>query len=156
MPRKGRPPKRKIKVDPVYKNRIVAQFINKILTDGKKSVSESIVYGSLKVLEERTKGSPLEILDKCLDNVRPVLEVKPRRVGGATYQVPVEVSPERANTLAIRWVVDFASKRKEKSMAERLAAEILDGASNTGSSIKKKEDLHKMAEANKAFAHYRW
>ncbi len=156
MPRKGRPQKRKIRVDPVYKNRIVAQFINKILTDGKKSVSESIVYGSLKVLEERTKGNPLEILDKCLDNVKPVLEVKPRRVGGATYQVPVEVSPERANTLAIRWVVDFASKRKEKSMAERLAAEILDGASNTGSSIKKKEDLHKMAEANKAFAHYRW
>ena len=156
MPRKGRPQKRKIKVDPIYKNRIVAQFINKILTDGKKSVSESIVYGSLKVLEERIKGNPLEILDKCLDNVRPVLEVKPRRVGGATYQVPVEVSPERANTLAIRWVVDFASKRKEKSMAERLAAEILDGASNTGSSIKKKEDLHKMAEANKAFAHYRW
>ena len=156
MPRKGRPQKRKIKVDPVYKNRIVAQFINKILTDGKKSVSESIVYGSLKVLEERTKGNPLEILDKCLDNVRPVLEVKPRRVGGATYQVPVEVTPERSNTLAIRWVVDFAAKRKEKSMAERLAAEILDGASNTGSSIKKKEDLHKMAEANKAFAHYRW
>ena len=156
MPRKGRPQKRKIKVDPIYKNRIVAQFINKILTDGKKSVSESIVYGSLKVLEERTKGNPLEILDKCLDNVRPVLEVKPRRVGGATYQVPVEVTPERANTLAIRWVVDFAAKRKEKSMAERLAAEILDGASNTGSSIKKKEDLHKMAEANKAFAHYRW
>ncbi len=156
MPRKGRPQKRKIKVDPVYKNRIVAQFINKILTDGKKSVSESIVYGSLKVLEERAKGNPLEILDKCLDNVRPVLEVKPRRVGGATYQVPVEVTPERANTLAIRWVVDFAAKRKEKSMAERLAAEILDGASNTGSSIKKKEDLHKMAEANKAFAHYRW
>ncbi len=156
MPRKGRPQKRKIKVDPIYKNRTVAQFINKILTDGKKSVSESIVYGSLKVLEARTKGNPLEILDKCLDNVRPVLEVKPRRVGGATYQVPVEVSPERANTLAIRWVVDFAAKRKEKSMAERLAAEILDGASNTGSSIKKKEDLHKMAEANKAFAHYRW
>ncbi len=156
MPRKGRPKKRKLKVDPVYKNKIIAQFINKILTDGKKSISESIVYRSLKVLEERTKGNPLEILDKCLDNIRPVLEVKPRRVGGATYQVPIEVSPERANTLAIRWVVDFASKRKEKSMAERLAAEILDGASNTGSSIKKKEDLHKMAEANRAFAHYRW
>ena len=156
MPRKGRPKKRKLKVDTVYKNKIIAQFINKILTDGKKSISESIVYGSLKVLEERTKGNPLEILDKCLDNIRPVLEVKPRRVGGATYQVPVEVSPERANTLAIRWLVDFASKRKEKSMAERLAAEILDGASNTGNSIKKKEDLHKMAEANKAFAHYRW
>ncbi|HEY4696041.1 MAG TPA: 30S ribosomal protein S7 [Candidatus Hydromicrobium sp.] len=156
MPRKGRPQKRKIKVDPVYKNRVVTQLINKILTDGKKSVAESVVYGSLKILEERTKGNPLEILDKCLDNVRPVLEVKPRRVGGATYQVPMEVSPERANTLAIRWVVDFASKRKEKTMAGRLAAEILDGASNTGSSIKKKEDLHKMAEANKAFAHYRW
>ena len=156
MPRKGRPKKRKLKVDTVYKNKIIAQFINKILTDGKKSISESILYGSLKVLEERTKGNPLEILDKCLDNIRPVLEVKPRRVGGATYQVPVEVSPERANTLAIRWIVDFASKRKEKSMAERLAAEILDGASNTGNSIKKKEDLHKMAEANKAFAHYRW
>ncbi len=156
MPRKGRPKKRKLKVDPVYKNKIIAQFINKILTDGKKSISESIVYGSLKVLEERTKGNPLEILDKCLDNIRPVLEVKPRRVGGATYQVPIEVSPERANTLAIRWLVDFASKRKEKSMAERLAAEILDGASNTGNSIKKKEDLHKMAEANRAFAHYRW
>ena len=156
MPRKGRPKKRKLKVDPVYKNKIIAQFINKILTDGKKSISESIVYKSLKVLEERTKGNPLEILDKCLDNIRPVLEVKPRRVGGATYQVPIEVSPERANTLAIRWLVDFASKRKEKSMAERLAAEILDGASNTGNSIKKKEDLHKMAEANRAFAHYRW
>ena len=156
MPRKGRPKKRKLKVDPVYKNKIIAQFINKILTDGKKSISESIVYRSLKVLEERTKGNPLEILDKCLDNIRPVLEVKPRRVGGATYQVPIEVSPERANTLAIRWLVDFASKRKEKSMAERLAAEILDGASNTGNSIKKKEDLHKMAEANRAFAHYRW
>jgi len=156
MPRKGRPQKRKIKVDPVYKNRVVTQLINKILTDGKKSVAESVVYGSLKILEERTKGNPLEILDKCLDNVRPVLEVKPRRVGGATYQVPMEVSPERANTLAIRWVVDFASKRKEKTMAGRLAAEVLDGASNTGSSIKKKEDLHKMAEANKAFAHYRW
>src|SRR4030067_3429403 len=151
MPRKGRPQKRKIKVDLIYKNRIVAQFINKILTDGKKSVSESIVYGSLKVLEERIKGNPLEILDKCLDNVRPVLEVKPRRVGGATYQVPVEVTPERANALALRWIIRFARKRREKTMADKLAGEILDGASNTGNSIKKKEDLHKMAEANKAF-----
>ncbi|PIU28530.1 MAG: 30S ribosomal protein S7 [Candidatus Hydromicrobium americanum] len=156
MPRKGKLPKRKMKTDPVYKSRVVSQLINKVLTDGKKSIAENIVYKSLRILGERTKENPLEILDKCLDNVRPVLEVKPRRVGGATYQVPVEVSAERANTLAIRWVVDFASRRKEKTMAARLSAEILDGASNTGSSIKKKEDLHKMAEANKAFAHYRW
>ena len=156
MPRKGKPPKRKIKIDPVYKSRVLSQLINKVLTDGKKSIAENIVYKSLRILGERTKENPLEILDKCLDNVRPVLEVKPRRVGGATYQVPVEVSAERANTLAIRWVVDFASRRKEKTMTARLSAEILDGASNTGSSIKKKEDLHKMAEANKAFAHYRW
>ena len=156
MPRKGKPSKRKIKIDPVYKSRIVSQLINKVLTDGKKSVAEDIAYKSLRILEERTKENPLEILDKCLDNVKPVLEVKPRRVGGATYQVPVEVSAGRANTLAIRWIVDFASRRKEKTMAARLSAEILDGASNTGSSIKKKEDLHKMAEANKAFAHYRW
>ena len=156
MPRKGRPQKRKIKTDPIYKSRVISQLINKVLADGKKSVAENIVYGSLRILEERTKENPLEILDKCIDNVKPVLEVKPRRVGGATYQVPVEVSTERANALAIRWLVDFASKRKEKTMAGRLAAEILDGASNTGNSIKKKEDLHKMAEANKAFAHYRW
>lgn len=156
MPRKGKPPKRKMKIDPVYKSRVVSQLINKVLTDGKKSIAENIVYKSLRILGERTKENPLEILDKCLDNVRPVLEVKPRRVGGATYQVPMEVSSERANTLAIRWVVNFASRRKEKTMAARLSAEILDGASNTGSSIKKKEDLHKMAEANKAFAHYRW
>ncbi|MDD3818636.1 MAG: 30S ribosomal protein S7 [Actinomycetota bacterium] len=156
MSRKGVPQKRTISVDPVYKNKVVSQLINKVLEDGKKSVAESIVYSSLKILEEKTKENPLVILEKCLDNVRPVLEIKPRRVGGATYQVPVEVSVERANTLAIRWLIDFASKRKEKTMAERLAAEILDGASNTGSSIKKKEDLHKMAEANRAFAHYRW
>ncbi len=156
MPRKGRPQRREIKLDPVYKSRIITQLINKVLVDGKKSVTENIVYKSLEILKEKTKEDPLEVLDKCLDNVRPVLEVKPRRVGGATYQVPVEVSTERANTLAIRWVVDFAVKRKEKTMAERLAAEILDAASNTGSSIKKKEDLHKMAEANRAFAHYRW
>jgi len=156
MPRKGKPPKRKMNTDPVYKSRVVSQLINKVLTDGKKSIAENIVYKSLRILGERTKENPLEILDKCLDNVKPVLEVKPRRVGGATYQVPMEVSTERANTLAIRWVVDFASRRKEKTMAARLSAEILDGASNTGSSIKKKEDLHKMAEANKAFAHYRW
>ena len=156
MPRKGKPQKRKAKTDPIYKSKIVSQLINKILKAGKKSIAEKIVYGSFKILEAKTKENPLEILDKCLDNVKPILEVKPRRVGGATYQVPVEVSSERANTLAIRWIVDFSGRRKEKTMAERLAGEILDGASNTGNSIKKKEDLHKMAEANKAFAHYRW
>jgi len=156
LPRKGKPQKRKAKTDPIYKSKIVSQLINKILKAGKKSIAEKIVYGSFKILEAKTKENPLEILDKCLDNVKPILEVKPRRVGGATYQVPVEVSSERANTLAIRWIVDFSGRRKEKTMAERLAGEILDGASNTGNSIKKKEDLHKMAEANKAFAHYRW
>lgn len=156
MPRKGRPQKRKVELDPLYKSRIISQLINKILRDGEKSVAENIVYRSLEILKEKTKEDPLEILDKCLDNVKPVLEVKPRRVGGATYQVPVEVSAERANTLAIRWIVNFARRRREKTMADRLAAEILDAASNTGSSVKKKEDLHKMAEANKAFAHYRW
>jgi len=156
MARKGRSSKREITLDHVYKNKIITQLVNKVLLGGKKSISEKIVYGSLKVIEEKTKEDPLEILDKCLDNVRPVLEVKSRRVGGATYQVPIEVNPVRANTLAIRWLVNFARKRREKTMVERLAGEILDAASNTGNSIKKKEDLHKMAEANKAFAHYRW
>ena len=156
MARRGSPPKRKIIPDPVYKNDIVSQLINKLLMMGKKGISEQIVYGSLRILKDKTKEDPLGILDKCLDNVRPVLEVKSRRVGGATYQVPVEVTPDRANALALRWIIGFARKRREKTMADRLAGEILDGASNTGNSIKKKEDLHKMAEANKAFAHYRW
>ncbi len=156
MPRKGRPSKRKVSIDPVYKNRLITKVISKILLRGKKSKAEEIVYGSMRILESKTSENPLEILDKCLDNVRPLLEVKSRRVGGATYQVPIEVTSERANTLAIRWIVDFSRKRKEKTMTERLAGEILDGASNAGSSVKRKEDLHKMAEANKAFAHYRW
>ena len=156
MARRGKPPKRKIVPDPIYKNLLVTQFINKILWRGKKSIAEKIVYGSLKILGDKTRENPCDILDKCLENVRPVLEVKSRRVGGATYQVPVEVTHERANTLALRWIIGFARKRREKTMAERLAGEILDGASNTGNSVKKKEDLHKMAEANKAFAHYRW
>ncbi len=156
MARKGKAPKRDIVLDPVYKSKVVTQLINKILLKGKKSVAESIVYDSFKILEKRTKENALDILEKCLENVRPALEIKPRRVGGATYQVPIEVTPERAGTLTIRWIVDFSRKRKERTMAERLAGEILDAASNTGSSIKKKEDLHKMAEANKAFAHYRW
>jgi small subunit ribosomal protein S7 len=155
MARRGSPPKRKIIPDPVYKSDIVSQLINKLLMMGKKGISEQIVYGSLRILKDKTKEDPLGILDKCLDNVRPVLEVKSRRVGGATYQVPVEVTSARANALALRWIIGFSRKRREKTMADRLAGEILDGASNTGNSIKKKEDLHKMAEANKAFAHYR-
>ncbi|MBM3709531.1 MAG: 30S ribosomal protein S7 [Actinobacteria bacterium] len=156
MARRGKPSKKRIVPDPIYKNLIVTQLVNKILWRGKKSIAEGVVYGSLKILGDKTKDDPIDILDKCLDNVRPVLEVKSRRVGGATYQVPVEVTPDRADTLALRWIIGFARKRREKTMAERLAAEILDGASSTGSSVKKKEDLHKMAEANKAFAHYRW
>ncbi|MHB8280906.1 MAG: 30S ribosomal protein S7 [Candidatus Humimicrobiaceae bacterium] len=156
MARKGRTPKKEMVIDPIYKSKLVTEFINKILWCGKKSTAEHIVYGSFDILGKKTKESPLDILEKCMDNVRPALEIRPRRVGGATYQVPVEVSHERANTLAVRWLISYSRKRREKTMAERLAAEILDGASNTGSSIKKKEDLHKMAEANKAFAHYRW
>ncbi|MFA5820307.1 MAG: 30S ribosomal protein S7 [Bacteroidales bacterium] len=156
MARKGRTPKKEMVVDPIYKSKLVTEFINKILWCGKKSTAEHIVYGSFDILGKKTKESPLDILEKCMDNVRPALEIRPRRVGGATYQVPVEVSHERANTLAVRWLISYSRKRREKTMAERLAAEILDGASNTGSSIKKKEDLHKMADANKAFAHYRW
>jgi len=156
MSRKSKPVRKETVLDPIHKSKLIGQIINKILLGGKKSKAEGIVYGSLKLLGERTKENPLEILDKCMDNVKPLLEVKPRRVGGATYQVPIEVSSGRANTLAIRWIVGFARKRKEKTMRERLASEILDAASNTGSSVKKKEDLHKMADANKAFAHYRW
>jgi small subunit ribosomal protein S7 len=156
MARRSKPVTKRIEPDPIYKNEIISQFVNKILWSGKKSIAEKIVYGSLVIIGEKTKENPVDILDKCLDNVRPVLEVKSRRVGGATYQVPVEVTPDRANTLALRWIIGFARKRREKTMADRLAGEILDGASNTGSSIKKKEDLHKMAEANRAFAHYRW
>ncbi len=156
MSRKSKPIRKESNLDPVHKSKLIGRIINKILLRGKKGKAEDIVYGSLKILGERTKENPLEILDQCMNNVKPLLEVKPRRVGGATYQVPIEVSSERASTLAIRWLVGFARNRKEKTMKERLASEILDGASNTGNSVKKKEDLHKMADANKAFAHYRW
>ena len=156
MARRGYPTKRKVIPDPIYMNVVVTRLINKILWKGKKSVAEGIMYGSLKILGDKTKENPIDILEKCLDNVRPYLEVKSRRVGGANYQVPIEVTPARANTLALRWIIGFARKRREKTMAERLAGEILDGASNTGNSVKKREDLHKMAEANKAFSHYRW
>jgi small subunit ribosomal protein S7 len=156
MARKGRAEKRALREDSIFESKLVTEFINKMLWKGKKSLAEKIVYESLDILQKKTKENPVEILEKCMENVKPVLEIRPRRVGGATYQVPIEVTQERANTLAVRWIIGFARKRKEKTMPERLAGEILDGASNTGSSVKKKEDLHKMAESNKAFAHYRW
>jgi small subunit ribosomal protein S7 len=140
----------------VYRHRLVTQLINKVMLDGKKSVAESIVYGAFDIIEDRTGGDPLAVFKKAMDNVRPQLEVKPKRVGGATYQVPVEVNARRSTTLAMRWMVEYARGRREKTMAERLASEIMDAANNTGSSVKKREDLFKMAEANRAFSHYRW
>ena len=156
MPRRAAPPKRKITGDPVYGSVLVQQFINKIMLDGKKSTAETIVYDALSYIEERTGTSPAQVLNNALDNIRPRIEVKSRRVGGATYQVPIEVNPRRANTLALRWMVGFARSRREKTMGRRLAGEILDAKDNIGSSVKRKEDTHRMAEANRAFAHYRW
>jgi small subunit ribosomal protein S7 len=156
MPRRAAPPKKKIGGDPVYGSVTVQQMINKIMLDGKKSTSEKIVYDALSYIEERTGTSPVMVLNNALDNIRPRIEVKSRRVGGATYQVPIEVAPRRANTLALRWMVGFARARREKTMGRRLAGEILDAKDNIGSSVKRKEDTHRMAEANRAFAHYRW
>jgi small subunit ribosomal protein S7 len=156
MPRRAAPPKRKISPDPVYGSVLVQQLINKVMLDGKKSISERIVYDALSFVEERTGTNPVTVLNNALDNVRPRIEVKSRRVGGATYQVPVEVPPRRANTLALRWMVNYARGRREKTMGRRLAGEILDAKDNIGSSVKRKEDTHRMAEANRAFAHYRW
>ena len=156
MPRKGPAPKRPLIVDPVYGSPVVTQLVNKVLLDGKKSVAESIVYGALEGVREKTQGDPVVVLKRALDNVRPALEVKSRRVGGATYQVPVEVRPVRATTLALRWLTDYSRARREKTMAERLAAELLDASNGLGATIKRKDDLQKMAESNKAFAHYRW
>ena len=140
----------------MYNNRLVTQLINKVLLDGKKSLAERIVYGAFDIVAEKTQQDALSVFKKAMDNVRPTLEVKPKRVGGATYQVPMEVNPRRATTLAIRWIVDFSRNRKEHTMAQRLAAEIMDAAENTGASVKKREDLYKMAESNRAFSHYRW
>jgi small subunit ribosomal protein S7 len=156
MPRRAAPPKKKIGGDPVYGSVTVQQLINKIMLDGKKSTSEKIIYDALSYIEERTGTSPVTVLNNALDNIRPRIEVKSRRVGGATYQVPIEVAPRRANTLALRWMVGFARARREKTMGRRLAGEILDAKDNIGSSVKRKEDTHRMAEANRAFAHYRW
>ena len=156
MPRKGPAPKRPLVNDPVYGSPLVTQLVNKVLIDGKKSTAESIVYGALEMCREKTGTDPVNTLKKALDNVRPSLEVRSRRVGGATYQVPVEVRPGRATTLALRWLVAFSRQRREKTMAERLANELLDASNGLDASVKRREDTHKMAEANKAFAHYRW
>ena len=156
MPRKGPAPKRPIVIDPVYASPVVTQLVNKILLHGKKSTAESIVYGALEGCRDKTGTDPVQTLRRALDNVRPTLEVRSRRVGGATYQVPVEVKQARANTLALRWLVGYSRARREKTMTERLMNEILDASNGLGAAVKKREDTHKMAEANKAFAHYRW
>ncbi|HLG01044.1 MAG TPA: 30S ribosomal protein S7 [Acidimicrobiia bacterium] len=156
MPRRGAAPRRDLPADPIHKSVLVTQFINKILLRGKRSRAEEIVYTALNSIGEKAGGEPVTVLKRAVDNVRPQLEVKSRRVGGATYQVPVEVRPRRATTLAVRWIVDNARSRREKTMAERLANELLDASNSTGASVKKREDMQKMAEANKAFAHYRW
>jgi small subunit ribosomal protein S7 len=156
MPRKGPAPKRPLVHDPVYGSQVVSQLVNKILTSGKRSTAETIVYGALSGCKEKSGNDPIATLKRALDNVRPTLEVRSRRVGGATYQVPVEVKPARAMTLAMRWLVDYAAQRREKSMTERLMNEILDASNGLGAAVKKREDIHKMAEANKALAHYRW
>ena len=156
MPRRAAAVRREVQPDAIYNNRLVTQLINKVLLDGKKSVAEGIVYGAFEIVAEKTGQDALTVFKKAMDNIRPTLEVKPKRVGGATYQVPMEVNSRRATTLAIRWMVDFSRKRKENTMKERLAAEIMDAAENTGASIKKREDLYKMAESNRAFSHYRW
>ena len=156
MPRKGPAPRRKLMPDPVYRSLLVTQLVNKILLSGKRSIAEKIVYDALKIVEEKTGAEPVAPLKRAMDNVKPPLEVKSRRVGGATYQVPIEVRAPRANTLAIRWVVSYSRARREKTMAQRLANELMDAANGLGASIKRRDDVQKMAESNKAFAHYRW
>ena len=156
MPRRGQIAKRDVLPDPLYNSKLVTRLINNIMYDGKKGVAQKIVYGAFDIVKEKTGKDPLEAFEQSMENIMPVLEVKARRVGGATYQVPIEVRPERRQTLAIRWLVFFSQKRGERTMRERLSSEIMDAANNTGSSVKRKEDMHKMAEANKAFAHYRW
>ena len=156
MPRKGPPPRRELMPDPIYRSVLVTQFVNKVLVRGKRSTAERIVYGAMDIIKDKTGADPVATLKRAMDNVKPQLEVKSRRVGGATYQVPIEVKPRRASTLAIRWLVGYARQRREKTMAERLANELLDASNGIGTSVKRREDIHKMAESNKAFAHYRW
>jgi small subunit ribosomal protein S7 len=156
MPRRREVPKREILPDPKWNSKLVSKFINGVMRKGKKSVAESILYGAFDLIEQRTKEDPLKVFEKAVENTKPVVEVRSRRVGGSTYQVPVEIRTNRRISLAIRWIIAFSQKRAEKNMTNKLAGELLDAANNRGSSIKKKEDTHKMAEANKAFAHYRW
>ena len=156
VPRKGHTQKRDVLADPMYNNKVVTKLINNIMLDGKKGVAQKIVYGAFKRVEEKAEKPALEVFEEAMNNVMPVLEVKARRIGGATYQVPIEVRPERRQALALRWMTMFSRKRGEKTMEDKLAGEIMDASNNTGASVKRKEDMHKMAEANKAFAHYRF
>jgi small subunit ribosomal protein S7 len=156
VPRRGHTPKRDVLADPIYNDKRVSKLINTIMLDGKKGVAQKICYDAFDIIKEKTGKNPLEVFEEAMNNIMPVLEVKARRVGGATYQVPMEVRPERRQALGLRWLVGFARKRSERTMKERLAAEILDATNNLGAAVKKKDDTHKMAEANKAFAHYRW
>ncbi len=156
MPRKGPAPRRELMPDPIYRSLLVTQIVNKVLVRGKRSTAEKIVYDALATIEEKTGAEPTATLKRAIENIKPQLEVKSRRVGGATYQVPIEVKPRRANTLAIRWVVGYSRQRREKTMADRLANELLDASNGIGAAVKRREDMHKMAESNKAFAHYRW
>ena len=156
MPRKREINKREITPDPRFGDQVLTKFVNAIMLAGKKSTAEQIVYGALDIIQERTKEEPIKVFRQAMDNVKPMVEVKSRRVGGSTYQVPVEVRAERRNALAMRWIITYARARAEKSMVEKLAGELIDAANNRGSSVKKREDTHKMAEANKAYAHYRW
>ena len=156
MPRRGNVPKREILPDPVYHSVLVTKLTNSIMLDGKKGVAQKVVYDAFSIIEEKTGKNPLEVFTAALDNIMPSLEVKARRVGGSTYQVPMEVRPERRQTLGLRWLTNYSRNRGEKTMKERLAGEIMDAANNTGSAVKKREDTHKMAESNRAFAHYRW
>ena len=156
MPRRGNVPKREVLPDPIYNSVLVTKLVNSIMLDGKKGDSQKVVYGAFDIIKEKTGKDPLEVFTTALENIMPSLEVKARRVGGATYQVPIEVRPERRQTLGLRWLTTYARNRSEKTMRERLAGEIMDAANNLGSAVKKREDTHKMAESNKAFAHYRW
>ncbi|ABK17239.1 30S ribosomal protein S7 [Syntrophobacter fumaroxidans] len=156
MPRRREVPKRYVLPDPKYNSKLAAKFINNLMRRGKKSLAEHVLYGALDLIEQRSKQDPLDLFHKAMENVRPVVEVKSRRVGGATYQVPVEVRHERRDALAMRWIINYAKQRTEKTMIQRLAGELQDAAQNRGGSVKKREDTHRMAEANKAFAHYRW
>ena len=156
MPRRAAAVRREVQPDAKYNNRLVTQLINKVLLDGKKSVAEGIVYGAFDIVAEKTGQDPIAVFKKAMEHIRPTLETKSKRVGGANYQVPIEVNSRRSTTLAIRWLVDFSRKRKENTMAQRLANEIIDASENTGAAVKKREDTYKMAEANRAFAHYRW